>query len=482
MSIKIFKILQVLSVFTLFVFLISCDKEISHSPVEPEPSRGNIKLESNPESFLIYVNGRNTGSITPDSLLFLDPGEYLITLKKKYFKDSVFSMELAQDQKIEMNIDFTKNNSMYGKLNIISTPVGASISINDSITNQHTPYNFNRILPGEHKIKLSLSQHRDVEFNAIVSSGTTSNYNKILADTSVWVDYQISNTDLISNNLSCVAIDKNGIKWIGSFDRGLIKFNEITFTNYNKSNSALPSDRILTISVDSQNKIWVGTDNGLAIYDGTNWIIYNKTNSGLKSNEILSIKFDDNGITWIGAYTGLYRFDGTNWIRYNDSQNSIWTNDLQLDNGHIWLATTSGIVRLTSENLEYFYDSVYNYPTKIISSVEKDNSGNVWFCHLNSSTARNGISVYNGSAFQNYYLGTTSNAMNYISVDEDNNKWICSNEGLFKLSLSNTLNVYNKSNSLISSDKLSCVTIDDNGDIWLTTYNNGLVKFKISNL
>ena len=85
MSIKIFKILQVLSVFTLFVFLISCDKEISHSPVEPEPSRGNIKLESNPESFLIYVNGRNTGSITPDSLLFLDPGEYLITLKKKYF-------------------------------------------------------------------------------------------------------------------------------------------------------------------------------------------------------------------------------------------------------------------------------------------------------------------------------------------------------------------------------------------------------------
>lgn len=460
---------------------ISCDKEVYQSPVEPKPFEGNLKISSNPQGFSIFLNQRNSGSITPDSLPFLDPGIYTVTLKKYLFRDSSFSINFAEDEKISLSIDFTQNLSMYGKLNILSSPAGATIKINDSLIQNVTPYTFQKLLPGEYDISLGYPEHRSSYINAIVSSSNTSYYSKSLADTSEWVDYQVSNSGLVSNNLSCIAIDNNNNKWIGTLDKGLVKFDETNFYNFNATNSGIPSNRILTISVDSQNKIWVGTSDGLAVFDGNTWLVYNKTNSGLRSNEILSVKFDNNGIVWIGAYTGLYKFDGSNWTRYNDAANTIWVNDLELDNGNVWIATTSGIVKLVNNSLEYFYDSVYNYPTKNISSVSKDILGNIWFCHLNSGSIRNGISYFNGNIFQNFHLGTNSNAMNFISIDGNNNKWICSNEGLFKLSTSNVQTVFNKSNSLISSDRLSCAAIDISGNIWITSYYNGLIKFKFSN-
>lgn len=472
----------VILIATILILLTSCDKAVYHSPVEPKPYEGSLKISSNPLGFSVFLNQRNSGAITPDSLKFLDPGNYSVTLKKYLFKDSSFTIHIADDEKINLSIDFTQNLSMYGKLNILSTPAGATIKINDSIVPNVTPYTFQHLFPGEYNILLSYPEHRSSYIKAIVSSSNTSYYSKSLADTSEWVDYQVSNSDLVSNNLSCIAIDNNNYKWIGTFDKGLVKFDDVNFYNFNTTNSGIPANRILTISVGSQNKIWVGTSDGLAIYDGSTWVIYNKTNSALRSNEILSIKFDNNGIAWIGAYTGLYKFDGINWTRYNDLVSSIWVNDLELDNVNVWIATTSGIVKLANNNLEYFYDSVYNYPTKIISSVEKDNFENLWFCHLNSGSNRNGISYFNGNLFQNYYLGTISNSMNFITIDENNNKWICSNEGLFRFSSSNSQTVFNKSNSLISSDKLSCATIDRNGNLWITSYYNGLIKFKFSKL
>ncbi|MFZ1281203.1 MAG: PEGA domain-containing protein [Ignavibacteriaceae bacterium] len=473
------QILKSLSVLILLIVIISCDKEISRSPVEPEPINGNLKVFSNPNGFLIYLNGRNSGSITPDSLLFLDSGNYQVTLKKKYFRDSTFSISLAEDQKINLEIDFTQNPAMRGKLNITSIPVGANIILNDSSLGLTTPQNIQALMPGEYDVKISFPQHRTASAISTVTSGTTSYFTKALVDTSVWVDYQVGNSGLVSNNLSCVAIDKNGHKWIGSFDKGLMKFDGTNFTVFNKNNSGLPNDRVLSISVDSQNKIWVGTNDGLGIYDGSSWIVYNKNNSGLRSNEILSFKFD-NSITWIGAYTGLYRFDGTNWTRYNDSQLSIWVNDLEIDNGDVWLATTSGIARLKNETLEYFIDTTYLYPTKIISAVEKDELGNIWFCHLNSDGKRNGVSYFNGSTFTNFYFGTALNAMNSLFIDSENNKWISTNEGLVRLNSNNDVTISNKSNSLITSDKVSNSAIDQNGVLWITTYFNGLNKFKFN--
>ncbi len=171
--------------------LISCDKEVSRSPVESEAPKGFIYINSTPNGFTIFQNGRNTGRLTPDSISYIEAGVYEITLKKKYFKDTSVVVTLNEDEKLNVSVDIASNPSMYGNLSLQSTPVGAEIIINDSATGKITPFTFTGLFPGEYSVRFKLFNHRDKEITAIVQSSNSNSYSEELRDTSVWVDYQV---------------------------------------------------------------------------------------------------------------------------------------------------------------------------------------------------------------------------------------------------------------------------------------------------
>ena len=321
----LFSLILIIAVLTL-----SCEKQLSTSPEDPIPQRGKLVFESNPTGFTIFINGRNSGSITPDSLVFLNAGNYDITLKKKYFKDSVFTIQLFEDERRNLFIDYINNPSMYGRINLFSIPAGASIKLFDSLLTSTTPDTIEHLLPGNYTITLSFPEHRSITFNAIVESGKINLYSNVLQDTSHWVDFQVFNSGIVSNNLKTIAVDKNNYIWIAPVDKGLQKFDGENFVLFNTANSNIPSDRVNVIKVDNANNIWIGTNNGVGVFNGVSWINYNKNNTPLTSNDILSIDFDAAGNKWIGSTSGLYKFDGNNWMRYNDLNLNLWTNDFKI--------------------------------------------------------------------------------------------------------------------------------------------------------
>ncbi len=231
--------------------IVGCEKEVSRSPVEPDPSGGVINITSNPGGALIFQNGRNTGRLTPDSLTFLNPDAYEIILKLQYFKDTSVTVQLDRDARIALNIDYLSNQSMYGNVILFTVPAGASIFLNDSSLNRVTPDTLYGVLPGLYKAKFKLENYRDSEINVLVESSITRNFSVALRDTSVWVDFQTFNSEIQSNLLTSIAVDFNGIKWIGSSDIGLIKFDESNFVNFNTSNSGIPSNQINCLSVST---------------------------------------------------------------------------------------------------------------------------------------------------------------------------------------------------------------------------------------
>jgi len=315
-------------------FLIGCDKEVSRSPLEPEPNKSTISILSYPSNLEIYLNERNTGSKTPDSLIFLDPGNYKITLKKEYYKDSTFVVSLDVDEKVNLFVDYKQNASMYGNLFLNSVPAGANIFLNDSALNKKTPITLTSLVPGVYNVKLILPEYRDAQINAIVQSSQLKSYSANLRDTSVWIDYQIGNSTIQSNNLSYVEIDDNGILWIGSLNAGLIRFDGKYFTNFNIGNSGMPSNYINCITAKNPNEIWIGTDKGLAIYANGLWEVYNRNNSALKSDLIYDIEFDNAGTAWIGVSTGLYKFDRNSWYKYS-ATDTLWINDLKISGNKV---------------------------------------------------------------------------------------------------------------------------------------------------
>ncbi|NNU34056.1 hypothetical protein HK413_07625 [Mucilaginibacter sp. S1162] len=78
----------------------------------------------------------------------------------------------------------------------------------------------------------------------------------------------------------------------------------------------LPDQQVNSIAIDKQGIKWIGTANGLLRISGDTWTVYNDQNSGLPSSFILSIAAQDNGLVWIGTNKGLAKFNGTTLVCY----------------------------------------------------------------------------------------------------------------------------------------------------------------------
>ena len=479
---------KIIKYYLIFIFLVlvtgGCKKSVSHSPVEPTPSQGKIFVNSTPKGFTIYQNGRNTGRHTPDSLIFLDPGEYEITLKRLYWKDTSVVVTVTENGSSSANINYIPNLSMYGKLGFYSNPIGVSILVNDSLTNRVTPATLDKFLPGTYKITFRLENHRDAIFNAIVESGKIKQYSASLKDTSVWLDYKMSDSGIQSDLLSSIVIDHKGIKWIGSFDNGLISFDDRTFTNFNTSNSAIPDNQINCISVDAQNNIWVGTTYGIGVYNGSSWKVYDRYNSGLQSEIVNTIKFDASANAWIGTTTNLTKFDGINWTIYNTSYGRDYINDIYISySTKFWLATyTSGIYIFNNGIFTPVRQIKHNYPSLNVSSVAADHMGIIWFCFDPDSINAGGCGYWDESAFTTIFNGSLTDYFNHIYIDNENNKWISTSIGFSWYDSQNIPQLFTTFNSLITTNNIKASVRDNNGVVWIATYKGGLNKFKVDNL
>jgi len=97
------------------------------------------------------------------------------------------------------------------------------------------------------------------------------------------------------------------------------------FETINQENG-LPSSTVFSITQDSRDLIWIGTDGaGLVRYDGKNFKIINKTDTheGLFITDVV----EDSNKNMIVAtkYTGLMVYDGQRFIKYFDRNNSKLT-------------------------------------------------------------------------------------------------------------------------------------------------------------
>lgn len=110
---------------------------------------------------------------------------------------------------------------------------------------------------------------------------------------------------------------------------------------YTSENSPLPSNKIYCITVDTNNKKWIGTDNGLASFDGVNWEVFN-TNNGLVNNVIVAIAIDKNNNVWI-IDSVLSVYNGNNWKHFTSDKYenaSIKSKTLAIDGDNIkWMTS-----------------------------------------------------------------------------------------------------------------------------------------------
>src|SRR5580658_2666379 len=82
----------------------------------------------------------------------------------------------------------------------------------------------------------------------------------------------------------------------------------------------LPQDGINAIVQTADGYLWLGTDEGLARFDGYEFTIFNKANGDLPSNSITELAAAPGGALWIGTTDGLTEFSGGRFRTYTRQQ------------------------------------------------------------------------------------------------------------------------------------------------------------------
>jgi ligand-binding sensor domain-containing protein len=183
--------------------------------------------------------------------------------------------------------------------------------------------------------------------------------------------YQVEafSTEGLNNNfITSIAVDSAGNKWFGTFDNGIVKYNNFSWENYHPSINAVPVRGINCMEVSQSGVLWVGTSNGVFKFDGTN---FQPMPAATISGEILSIQIDGPTI-WFGTATnGLYKFDGAVWTNYSDINNlpSKRINDIAVGQDTVYIATDKGLSYFPKSGTTFF-----NYPglNQNCLSVEKN--------------------------------------------------------------------------------------------------------------
>jgi len=282
---------------------------------------------------------------------------------------------------------------------------------------------------------------------------------------------------------NCRLIDSKGDQWIGT-DKGLLRNpqgtnNWITYKNELFDANSLSADEITSLMEDRGGVIWIGTSlGGVCKWDRLNeGILLYRNNPVLpntvSNNKVRSFYEDTKGRIWVGTVAG-----GLNlWNRNTDSF-SHWNNEsgVGLKSNHIreiveWqgkyiIATDGGGIQEFNPDAKLMQFS--DIPVSGMSP-----SSRVWDLHVHNdelwiATNDQGLFLLKNDTTIHYKDEIGTEKITWVTADKNGNIWVATfGEGLYRKTASG-FEQWNTSNSEISDDRIYSIVLGDNC-LWLGT-------------
>ena len=307
-----------------------------------------------------------------------------------------------------------------------------------------------------------------------------------------WEVFTHENSGLSSQWIESLTIDSQDNVWVATWDKGIFKYDGTTWVNYDTTTSDMLANRITTIYVDKGDRVWftywplVNEVGGVGCFDGSNLYHYESSNSGLPTNRIEALAFDCSGNAWLGAERShcydwvIVRFDGADWFTYDESNTGIQfhtIHDLAFDKqGNLWVA--EGWVH----KFDGFQWTTYDTSNSPISqwgvrAIAIDIDGTKWF------TSRRMVISFDDSVWTVYTgenSGLTIQDITAIAIDSKGNKWIGGRPTQKTQGGVNRFNgtewvSYTTSNSGLIDNRVRFIQVDSHDNIWIGT-GEGLSK------
>ncbi|HEY1753943.1 MAG TPA: two-component regulator propeller domain-containing protein [Bryobacteraceae bacterium] len=267
----------------------------------------------------------------------------------------------------------------------------------------------------------------------------------------------------------------DGYLWVGT-DEGLARFDGYEFVTFTKEHDDLPADSITSLAAAKDGSLWIGTQEGLARYDGKRFRRYGQKD-GLRDSAIESLLVDHAGILWMVVGGDVSRFDGNRFTDFRAGREIPLNRVRALTedrHGTLYAAGYSGVVRLSNERFQTVVGP------DVLSSdfplgVRVDDSATIWVL------GTRGVIAYDPQGRIRRYgqaegLPNSFGLTGALEIDHGGNVWVGTAAGVARLEHDE---FRTRPDMVAGGGRGSVRRIfeDREGNIWLGT-DNGLVRLR----
>ncbi len=318
--------------------------------------------------------------------------------------------------------------------------------------------------------------------------------------------YLTPDEGLSSSLVTSICQDHKGFLWIGTYE-GLNRYDGLSFKVYKADptdSTSLVENLVRTIIEDRENNLLIGTNNGLCLYNRVNDRFLNyRINelSPLRGIDCVIIKIREDSLRnlWLATNVGLIYFDrNKNTIKrymYDPNNPGSLSNneveDVYIDkDGRLWVTTQKGLNVFQPETGTFVHivhseskqDDLLN---TFFICITQDREGNLWFgstdglfCLRNNSNIQTTKLIhYQYNPADNYSL--SNNRVKCLYIDENENLWIGTENG--------GINLFDKKNKRflhyrhdeydpksLNKENIQAIYQDRTKNLWVCTFTGGL--------
>ena len=302
-----------------------------------------------------------------------------------------------------------------------------------------------------------------------------------------------------SENAFCMMFDHRGVLWIGT-DNGLKSYDGYQVRTYRSdaySPHLLPNNTVRSLAEDKDNRLWVGTRNGLLRLDLRTGAVTTFHLPGEDQRIIYSLYVDPQGQLWVGTDGGLSVFDRKTQRFYTYTNKNSWLvtpegkrmmmtyysvkSMVQAPNGDLIIGTwSSDLLRLRRGTHTFLRYPAFN-AIHSAYSLCYDHRGRLWVGSWGSGVARVDNPDNVRHPIVKTYPFTTGNFDIFLSIVEDpvsHNLWAATREGICTLNTNDDMAQWQQITNIdgTSLNYSNSIATDLSGNIWVLTQNNGVIQ------